>query len=158
LKWSAGNESVQALQRFFNPSLSINSMLDKVKEMMRVLPRRIRFVIRFACITELRPSEACESVRLINQLQFGSKLPASGKYYNPEAQTLEHFRFPDIFLRPTKKAYLSYLSTDNYQRICKIGPCTPYGKSQIDSLSTPLTQHQLLKDSEYSNIYYMTLY
>jgi intergrase/recombinase len=33
-------------------------------------------------------------------------------YYNSERQALEHFRFPDIFLRHTKKAYISFVSPD----------------------------------------------
>ena len=52
------------------------------------------------------------------------------QYYNPERQALEHFRFPQIFLRQTKKAYISYLSMDNYQWIanfaCKPLPYYPY--------------------------------
>lgn len=37
-----------------------------------------------------------------------------------EQQALEHFRFPQ-FLRATKKAYLSYLSIDNYHAIANLG-------------------------------------
>jgi hypothetical protein len=35
LKWSTGNESLQSLERFFNDSL--DNMLSKVKEMIRLL-------------------------------------------------------------------------------------------------------------------------
>jgi intergrase/recombinase len=87
--------------------------------MMRALPAHMAAIIRFAVLTGLRPSEACESVRLINCLENFKT------YYNPETETLEHFRFPDIFLRTTKKAYLSYLSTDCYQWITKIQGKTP---------------------------------
>ena len=58
-------------------------------------------IVKFACLTGLRPAEAVESVRLINDKE------AFPKYYNPKPQALEHFRFPDIFLRQTKKAYIS---------------------------------------------------
>jgi hypothetical protein len=106
------------MERFFNPSMSLDHMIDKVREMMRVLPNTMAAVVRFACLTGLRPSESCESVRLINCL--------NNKYYNQEQQTLEHFRFPDIFLRPTKKAFISYLSNDNYYHYFAIlGPKTP---------------------------------
>ena len=47
------------------------------------------------------------------------------KYYNTERQCLEHFRFHEIFLRQTKKAYISFLSTDMYQWITKNRPSTP---------------------------------
>jgi len=33
-------------------------------------------------------------------------------YYNPERQALEHFRFPEIFLRQTKKAYISFVTPE----------------------------------------------
>ncbi len=76
-------------------------------------------VNKFALLTRLRPSEACESIRLLNNGE------SSPKYYSPDQQTLEHFKFPEIFLRATKKAYLSYLSTHNYHPFTKMGPKTP---------------------------------
>jgi hypothetical protein len=127
LHWTNGNESLQALERFFNPAMSLDHMIEKVKEMMRVLPATMVAVIRFTCLTGLRPSEACESVRLLNSSRSG------GQYYDPQVQALEHFRFPDIFLRPTKKAYLSYLSLDNYQRIANLGCKNPPTLSAISS-------------------------
>jgi hypothetical protein len=54
-------------------------------------------IIDFACITGLRPSEVIESVRLLISGE-------NKKYYNEERQALEHFRFPEIFIRQTKKA------------------------------------------------------
>ena len=120
LKWTTGDESIASLERFFNPNLTLESMLSRVKEMIRVLPATMAAIIRFAVLTGLRPSESCESVRLINVCQnFDTH------YYNSDQQCLEHFRFPDIFLRATKKAYLSYLSSDNYQRIASLGSRTP---------------------------------
>lgn len=32
--------------------------------------------------------------------------------YNPERQALEHFRFPSLFLRQTKKAYVSFVTPE----------------------------------------------
>ncbi|MDQ3837471.1 MAG: hypothetical protein M3270_11165 [Thermoproteota archaeon] len=137
LKWTTGSESIQALQRFFDTNLTLESMLSKVKEMMRVLPPDMAAIIRFACITGLRPSEACESVRLIIKRE-----KYLGQYYNQEQQTLEHFRFPDIFLRPTKKAFISYLSTNNFQRIQNLCSCTlPNMEFYPFSLQTQKHQH-----------------
>ena len=77
----------------------------------------------------LRPSEVCESVRLLNSFQpmCSSKDQDTGRttYYNWERQTLEHFRFPEIFLRKTKKAYISFVTLDNLKPIAKMGPRTP---------------------------------
>jgi hypothetical protein len=122
LKWVSGNNSLQALQRFFDTNSTLESILSSIKEMMGVLPANMADIVRFACLTGLRPTEACESVRLLN-----SSFQNSGtSYYNQEQQCLEHFRFPDVFLRPTKKAYLSYLSTDNYYHyFASLGPKNP---------------------------------
>jgi hypothetical protein len=92
-------------------------MLQRVKEMLQVLPVYMAEVIRFAVLTGLRPLEACESVKLM--------CACTHTYYNPDQQVLEHFRFPDIFLRTTKKAYLFYLSLDNYHYFASLGPKTP---------------------------------
>jgi intergrase/recombinase len=50
---------------------------------------------------------------------------SSHHYYNPERQTLEHFRFPEIFLRRTKKAYIFFITLDNLQPIATLGCKTP---------------------------------
>jgi intergrase/recombinase len=107
LKWTSGNESLQSFERFFNPDLSLDSMLQRVREMIAKTPLQIAQIIKFACLTGLRPSEVVESVRLLN-----SELSTGRQYYNPQRQALEHFRFPDIFLRQTKKAYISFVSPE----------------------------------------------
>jgi intergrase/recombinase len=63
-------------------------------------------IIKFATLTGLRPSETIESVTLLNVINIDNK------YYNPKRQALEHFRFADIFLRTTKKAYISFVSPE----------------------------------------------
>ena len=118
LHWTNGNESVQALQRFFDSNLTLDSMVSKVEEMIRGIPRIYGEVVRFACLTGLRPSEACESVSFIVD-------PTVKHYYNPQQQCLEHFRFPSVFLRPTKKTFISYLSRDNYHAIASLGCKNP---------------------------------
>jgi hypothetical protein len=58
LKWSSSYNSMQSLQRFFNPNLTFDVMLSKVKEMMQVLPADMALVIRHAVMTGLRPAES----------------------------------------------------------------------------------------------------
>lgn len=52
-------------------------------------------IIKFCCITGLRPAKAVQSVRLIN---YNGEF---AKYYNPKRRALEHFGFPGIFMRTT---------------------------------------------------------
>jgi hypothetical protein len=68
-------------------------------------PASIGNIIKFACLIGLRPAEVVESVRLINDKE------ALPKYYNPQRQALEHYKFTQ-FLRATKKAYISFVSPE----------------------------------------------
>jgi hypothetical protein len=65
-------------------------------------------IIKFASIIGLRPSEVVESVRLLSVCLPGGHRNC----YNPERCALEHFRFPEIFLRQTKKAYVSFVTPE----------------------------------------------
>ena len=65
-------------------------MLKRVKEMIQKLPAYMAAIMKFDCLTGLRPSEAVEAVRLINDRE------AFAKYYNPQRQALEHFRAPAV--------------------------------------------------------------
>jgi 7-cyano-7-deazaguanine synthase in queuosine biosynthesis len=38
LKWTSENESIQSLQRFFNPELSLETMIHQIKEMISLVP------------------------------------------------------------------------------------------------------------------------
>ena len=78
MKWSSGQESLQSFNRFFNPQLSLESMLQQIAIMVSKTPKIMGQIIKFACLTGLRPAEAVESVRLINDKE------EFAKYYNPE--------------------------------------------------------------------------
>ncbi len=104
LKWS-NEDPIQSFERFFNPDLNLDVMLQRIKEMIRLTPS-IGQIIKFCVLTGLRPSEAVESVKLINNPD------ELRTYYNPERQVLEHFRFPSVFLRHTKKAYISFVTPE----------------------------------------------
>lgn len=68
-------------------------------------------ILRFAVLVGLRPAEVVESVKLLNCVAD------SQRYFNEERQALEHFRFPQIFLRQTKKAYLSFVTPEMLKEI-----------------------------------------
>jgi hypothetical protein len=72
--------------------------------MVSKTPRIMGQIVKFACLTGLRPAEAAESVRRINDKD------EFARYYNPERQALEHIIFPSVFLRQTKKAYISFVT------------------------------------------------
>jgi hypothetical protein len=119
LKWTSGNEGIAAMERFFNPDLSLEAMTTKVRKMIAILPESMALVVKHALLTGLRPSEAVESVKLI---QNSETFP---HYYDASSMTLCHYKFPKQFIRATKKAYLSYITLDNLQPIREIESCTP---------------------------------
>ena len=66
-------------------------------------------VVKYATLTGLRPTEACESVRLLNPNQNSDQ-----GYYNPETQTLEHFRFPRYFCVGQKRRIFPTSRRNNF--------------------------------------------
>jgi hypothetical protein len=105
LRWSNG-DSIQSFECFFDDGPNYDTMLQRIREMIQKLPVQMGNIIKFDCLTGLRPAEAVESVRLINDKE------AFAKYYKHERMALEHFRFPNVFFIQTKKAYISFLSPE----------------------------------------------
>jgi intergrase/recombinase len=56
----------------------------------------------YRTLTGLRPAEACSSLKLLEERKQD--------YLARDNRLLEHFRFPSIFLRRTKNAYISIVS------------------------------------------------
>jgi hypothetical protein len=110
LKWSTGNESLLTFERFFNDdSCTLENMLKWVRHSIDWLSDDEGKVLLFNCLTGLRAAEAIEAIRLINNDNCKTD---KIQYYNPERQCLEHFRFPEIFLRRTKAAYVSLVDDE----------------------------------------------
>ncbi|MDQ3968885.1 MAG: hypothetical protein M3275_10885 [Thermoproteota archaeon] len=116
LKWSRGDPMIH-FERFFNEGLTLDVMLQRIKEMIEILPVQMGKIIKFGCLVGLRASEVIESVRLLNSENV--KNHVNGKnlqtqeisYYNPKRQALEHFRYKQ-FMRQTKKAYISFVTSE----------------------------------------------
>jgi hypothetical protein len=109
LKWSRGDPMIH-FERFFNEGLTLDVMLQRIRQMIAVLPppppSSMGKIIKFGCLVGLRASETLECVKLINDKE------AFTKYYNPNRQALEHFRYKKQFIRQTKKAYISFVTPE----------------------------------------------
>jgi intergrase/recombinase len=91
---------------------------------MAQLPKKYSNILLFTAITGLRPSECWHSIRLIQSDRE--------RYVNNERRILSHYKYPEIFLRRTKKAYIALISehileiAENshirlpYAQLCKI--------------------------------------
>jgi len=95
-------------------------MLTWIKKAYSKLPREYGNILLYCTLTGLRPDEACKSIELIhNDLH---------NYFNKETMTIEHFRYPEIFIRRTKKAFFSVM-TKNVLRVAH--QCGNYNYTDI---------------------------
>ena len=112
LKWSRGDPMIH-FERFFNEGLTLDVMLQRIRQMIAILPPPMGQIIKFGCLVGLRASEVIESVKLLNATNNVSSYESSKiQYYNPQRQALEHFRYKKQFIRQTKKAYISFLTPE----------------------------------------------
>jgi hypothetical protein len=109
LKWSSTN-TLDIFERIMNNRTTYDKMMEYVKQVLAILPRSHANVIIFGTLTGLRPIEACKSVELIHT--------NLSDYLNSELLILEHFKWKDIFIRRTKKAFISVM-TDRLLQIAK---------------------------------------
>src|ERR671917_1973229 len=87
-------------------------MLQWLREAVSALPSKYANLLLLCTLTGMRGTECVEAVELINQLQFGSKLSSGTQYYNPERQILQHYLYPEIFIRRTKAIYISMVNDE----------------------------------------------
>jgi intergrase/recombinase len=99
LNWSTGTEKLDAFTRFFDDSKDLDTMIGWLKEALKVMPSNYSNFFLFCTLTGMRASECVEAVRLLTH--------GSTTYYSPNQKVLQHYRFPDIFIRRTKAIYIS---------------------------------------------------
>ena len=101
LKWS-NDDSLQVFQNLTNQENHYSSMLKWVKDVCKQLPKHYGNILIYCSLTGLRPTEVFSSISLIK-----SDLD---KYLDKDKMILEHIRYPEIFIRKTKKAYISIVN------------------------------------------------
>ena len=110
LKWSSGNSDLVIIRRLLR-SRNDDDIRDWISTVKRKVPRLSTF-IDFMVATGLRKNESLNSYNLIIDLSRRNRLE---EYYLD--QTLEHFKFHQIFLRPTKKAFISFIHEEMIDNI-----------------------------------------
>ncbi|MEM3714327.1 MAG: integrase [Nitrososphaeria archaeon] len=108
LKWGHEN-SFEAFLRIYK---SNNDALKWALRLKESIPYYYYFPICFLALTGLRPIEAINSLNLVSAKGLED-------YYNPEVGVLEHFRFPSVFLRGTKNAFISIISDSLLEKLGK---------------------------------------
>lgn len=94
---------------------SYSSILKWIKTSVVALPKECGNMILFTTLTGLRPDESYKAIELIK---------ANSSQYVDRERMLLHHKFPEKFLRVSKKAYISVIS----DKILKIA-------SQTESIS-----------------------
>jgi hypothetical protein len=111
LKWSVRSDDVIIAR--FTKSLNRLDVFDWIKQ-VKASCVDLRDFMDFMATNGLRFDEAVESYNLIIKLSREDRLK---EYYKSEGEVLEHFRFKEIFLRRTKKAFISFVPRELIERI-----------------------------------------
>jgi len=118
LKWSVQADDI--IINRLTKTVDSNEIFEWVKAVKREKPDLTDFM-DFMAITGLRFNEALESYNLIIELAQERKLK---QYYNEDKEVLEHFRFKEIFIRRTKKAFISFVSKALIEAVSRKKPLT----------------------------------
>jgi len=113
LKWSSGNNDLVIIKRLLKAKNGHNYVKDWILLVKRKVPR-LSIFIDFMISTGLRKGEALNSYNLIIDLFNRNRIT---EYYSNE--TLEHFRFYNMFIRPTKKAFISFIHEDIVDKVAR---------------------------------------
>jgi len=104
LKWKNVKAEDLLLSRMINAEKNGN-VLGWVRIVKAELPR-LNVFMDFMVFSGLRFEEAVNSFNLIIDLAGEGRL---SEYYNEENEVLEHYRFRGLFIRRTKKAFVSFI-------------------------------------------------
>ena len=119
LSWSTGDEKIHAFQRFFDDEVTLDTMIEWLREALSQLPARFASIFLFCTLTGMRGSECLASIRLIKDFE------TCKRYYDSKNHVLRHYLFADTFIKKTKAIYLSIIDDEILeiaQKIDKIPP------------------------------------
>jgi intergrase/recombinase len=99
-----------------------NSMLKWLKDTYSSLSKPYGNILLYGTLSGLRPDEACKSIILLKKEQ--------DNYLRRDLMILEHYKYPDIFIRRTKKAYISIV-TDSMLELAKQSAACGYNALRL---------------------------
>ena len=111
LKWSVQNDDLIIAR--FSKTVDPNEVFDWIRKVKTVLPELSDF-LDFMAVTGMRFLEALASYNLIIKLAREGRL---SEYYDPEKEILEHYKFKELFLRKTKKVFISFVPRELVEKI-----------------------------------------
>jgi hypothetical protein len=114
LSWRGKSADELVIERF-SKVVNPNEIWEWIRQVKAVRPELSDF-LDFMAVSGLRCNEAIESYNLIIKLSKSGKL---SEYYDSDREVLEHYKFKDLFLRKSKKAFASFVPKDLVQRIAR---------------------------------------
>ncbi len=103
--------SVDAFLRIMNIK---HDILDWVNDALECLNESQRLFVKFKLISGIRTGEAINSFNKIIELSASNELE---EYYNSKLNSLEHFKYPDLFLRGKKNVFFSFIEKNFIEKI-----------------------------------------
>ena len=100
LKWS-NEDAIQVFQNMTDVDHDFSSMIKWLNDSYSKLPASYGNILLFNALTGLRPEEAIQSIKILH---------TEPNNYLKDNTILEHYKYPSIFIRRTKKAYISVVN------------------------------------------------
>jgi len=104
IEWGGKSSDELVIERISKTS-DINEIFEWVKKVKSERTDLADFMDLLA-VSGMRFNEAIASYNLIIEMARQKRL---NEYYNEEKETLEHYKFKDIFLRRSKKVFVSFV-------------------------------------------------
>jgi hypothetical protein len=102
LKW-CNEDSLETFSMFINGEQNYTAMIEWLKNCYSKLRSSYGNILLFNTLTGLRPDEACKSIILIQKEE--------DNYVRKDLMILEHYKFPEIFIRRTIKKIKPHCTT-----------------------------------------------
>jgi len=121
-----------------------NEIWNWVRQVKEARPNLADFM-DFVAITGLRLNEAIKSWNLMRKLANQGRL---NEYYNEEREALEHFRFKELFIRRTKKAFVSFVPKNFIERVVdseRLGSSNNCIRKRLKSVGLKMRFHDVRK-------------
>jgi Archaeal phage integrase len=103
LKWTSP-DGLEVFQSIFDNEKNYSSMLSWLKNVIAQIPKPYGNILIYNTLTGLRPTEACQSIALIQSDLHG--------YLQHDKMILEHYKYPETYIRNSKKAFISIVDND----------------------------------------------
>jgi len=138
MKWES-QSSFDSFLRIIN-NKDDEDVTQWVKQCLGAFDDSYATFVEFALLSGVRKGEAIEAFNLIVKLGQAGRL---SEYYNEELESLEHFRYPEKFIRGTKNVFFSFLPKSFIDRISK---CQTISASGYKRRAKKIGVHSRIKD------------